>query len=178
MPSIVVAHVAMACSVYVAVQLGVSAPTCRGFWLMRSSTQPLAPRGPSTSRPASTLGRQIPRRPLRLAFFARAVLELCHDDPWLSVPIRRRGAHVAPSCDLNAALLMPKWTSAVLTLISSGCIWYLHVKPGVYRWNSKSIASFSRIVSPCSRHRGLFTLRVSLPCRVFCSTGRWQFCAP
>ena len=59
---------------------------------------------------------------------------------------------------------MPEWTSAVLTLNSSGRIWYLHVEPGVYRWSSKSIVSLLRIVSACSRHQVLFTLKVSVPC--------------
>ena len=36
---------------------------------------------------------------------ARAVLELCHGNPWLSAPFRRRGAHVAPSRDQNTTLL-------------------------------------------------------------------------
>ena len=69
---------------------------------------------------------------------ARAVLELCHGDPRLSASTWRRGAHVAPSCDLNTALLEPEWISAVLFLICSGCIWYLHVGPGAYKWSSES----------------------------------------
>ena len=41
----------------------------------------------------------------------RAVLELCHGDPWLSVPLRRRGVHVALSCDMNTVLLVPERSS-------------------------------------------------------------------
>ena len=51
---------------------------------------------------------------------ARAVLELCRGDPWLSAPFRRRGAHVVPCRDLNATLLEKKGLSVVLNLISSG----------------------------------------------------------
>ena len=59
----------------------------------------------------STLNWQIPQKPAQiLSRRARAVLKLCHGDPSLSAPIRRRGAHVAPSCDLNAAFIIPKWT--------------------------------------------------------------------
>ena len=55
---------------------------------------------------------------------------------------RRRGAHVVPSCDLNSALVEHKWTSAVLSLISSGSIWYL-VALTVLR----PLASFSQLKS-------------------------------
>ena len=135
--------------------------------LVRSSAQPLAPRHVSgvlgvqvrvnpepadSAKPAQSRSRR-----------ARAVFELCHGVPWLSAPTRRRGSHVAPSCDLNTALLKPKRTSAVLSLISSGRIWYLHVESGVYKWSSESVASLSRIVSACSRHWILFTLKLSLP---------------
>ena len=122
--------------------------------LMRSSAQPLAPQHVS-----GNLGVQVRVNPeqadpaMAPTHFRRArCAELCHGDPWLSAQIRRRGAHVVPSCDLNDALLMPKCTLAVLTFISWGRIWYLHVEPGVYRWSSKSIFSLLRIVSACSRH--------------------------
>ena len=114
---------------------------------MRSSAQPLAPQyvsgvlgvqvrvNPEPSHPA----KPAPSRSRR----ARAVLELCHSVPWLSAPTRRRGAHVAPSCDLNTALLEPERTSAVLSLISSGRIWYLHVESGVYKWSSDRVCLFT-----------------------------------
>ena len=108
----------------------------------------------------STLSQQIPRSPLRLALVTLALS--------LSFVTAIRGfllllGHVAPSCDLNTAFLVPKWTSAMLTLICSGRIWYLHVEPGVYKWSSESVASLLRIVSTCSRHWVSFSLKVSLP---------------
>ena len=57
---------------------------------------------------------------------------------------------------------MPEWISAVLSLISSGRIWYLHVESGVYKWSSESVVSLSWIVSACSRHQILSTLKLSL----------------
>ena len=131
---------------------------------MRSSTQPLAPQHVS-----GVLGVQVrvnpePEDPAKPAPShsrrARAVLELCHGDLWLSAPTRRRGAHVAPSCDLNTALLVPKWTSAVLSLISSGRIWYLHVERSVYNWSSKSVASDRVCLFTTSRL--FFTLKLSV----------------
>ena len=62
------------------------------------------------------------------------------------------------SCDLNTALLVPMWTSAVLNLISLRRIWYLHVESGIYDLSSESVASLVRIVSACSRHH------IPLPC--------------
>ena len=132
---------------------------------MRSSAQSLAPQHVS-----GALGVQVRVNPeladsAKSAPFrsrrARAVLELCHGDPWLSGPFRRRGAHVVPSRDLNATLLAQKGL-AVLNLIFSGRIWYLHVDWGVYNWSSKSVASLLRIVSACSRHLVLVTLKLSV----------------
>ena len=66
---------------------------------MRSSTQPPAPQHVSGAlgvqirvNPEPVSAKPAPTRFRR----ARAVLDLCHGDPWLSAPIRRRGAHVAP----------------------------------------------------------------------------------
>ena len=85
-----------------------------GFGRMRSSAQPLAPQ--HVSRGLEVQVRVHPE----YSRHPRAVLELCHGDPWLSAPLRRRGA----SCDLHT-LLVPKWTSAVLNLISLRRIWYM-----------------------------------------------------
>ena len=46
---------------------------------------------------------------------ARAVLELSHGDPWLSAPLRRRGAHVPPSRDLKT----PSWCQSGLCSVES-----------------------------------------------------------
>ena len=76
---------------------------------MRSSAQPLArqhvsgvlgvqvrvnPEPPDPAKPAPSHSRR-----------ARAVLELFHSVPWLSAPTRRRGARVAPGCDLKPKLV-------------------------------------------------------------------------
>ena len=72
---------------------------------VRSSAQPRAPQHVS-----GALGVQVRvnpeladvTKPAPTRFRrARAVLELCHGDPWLSAPIRRRGAHDVPGRDLN-----------------------------------------------------------------------------
>ena len=74
---------------------------------MRSSAQPLA-----SQHVSGVLGVQVrvkqeltdPMKPVPChSRRARAVLELCYGDSWLSSPIWRRGAHVAPSCDLDTA---------------------------------------------------------------------------
>ena len=38
------------------------------------------------------------------------------------------------------------------------------VESGAYDWSPESVASLVRIVSACSRHHILFTLKVFLPC--------------
>ena len=110
--------------------------------LVRSSAQPLAPQHVS-----GVLGVQVrvnpePADPAKPApshsCRARPVLELCHGVPWVSATRR----HVVPSCDLNSAFVEHKWTSAVLSLISSGSIWYL-VALTVLR----PLASFSQLKS-------------------------------
>ena len=95
---------------------------------------------------------------------ARAVLELCHGDPWLSALTLRRGAHVAPSCDLHSAFLVPKWTSAVLVSslrVASGT--YMSIQAFTDGAMSRLPLSLSRIMSACSRHQILLTLKLSLP---------------
>ena len=99
-----------------------------GFCRMRSSAQPLAPQHVSGALEVQVRVHPDSAVPVQHApthaRHPRAVLELCHGDPWLSAPLRRRGAHVVPSCDLHT-LLVPKWTSAVLNLISLRRIWYM-----------------------------------------------------
>ena len=108
----------------------------------------------------STQSRQFPCNTPRL-IHARAVLEPCHGDPWLLAPLRRRGAHVVPSCGSHT-LLVPNWTSAVLNLMSLRRIWYM--SNPVLTIGALSRLLLVRIVSACSRHHILFTLKVFLPC--------------
>ena len=134
----VVALAATTYSVCVAVQpLCVLALMCRGFFdiwkpsvssrripgscrvrIMRNSTQPLAPQHVSGALEVQVRVHPESAVPVQHApthsRHARAVLEPCHGDPWLSAPLRRRGAHVVPSCGLHTTLLVPEWTSAVL----------------------------------------------------------------
>ena len=140
-------------SVCVGVQpLCVLALMCRGFFAiwkpipgfgrMRSSAQPLAPQHVSGALEVQVRVHPNSAVPVQHApthsRHPRAVLELCHGDPWLSAPLRRRGAHVVPSCDLHT-LLVPKRTSAVLNLISLRRIWYL--------WNRVlTIGALSRLL--------------------------------
>ena len=137
-----------------------------GARLVRSSAQSLAPQHVSGALGVQVRVNPEPADSAKSAPFrsrrARAVLELCHGDPWLSAPFRRRGAHVVPSRDLNAALLAQKGLAVVLNLCSSGRIWYFHVEWGVYNWSSKSVACLLWIVSACSRHLVLMTLKLSV----------------
>ena len=125
--------------------------------LMRSSAQPLAPQHVSGVLGVHVRVNQELTDPVKPVPCHSRRARACPCDSWLSSPIRRRGDHVAPSCDLNTALLVPKWTSAVVNLISSGLVWYLHVESGADKWCSKSVASSSSVVSICSRH-GSFLL--------------------
>ena len=114
--------------------------------------------GPQCFRLVSALSQQIPQNLLRLAFAAPALsvsFVMVTRGPLLNfdgaVPMSSLAAiYTLPS-------LTPEWISAVLLLISSGRNWYLHVEPGIHGRSSQ--------VSVCLRHRVLFTLKVSLPCK-------------
>ena len=129
--------------------------------LMRSSAQPLAPQHLSGALAVQVRVNPKSADPVQHvpthSRHARAVLELSHGDPWLSSPLWRRGAHVVTGCDLNTALLVSEWTSAVLNLIALRRIWHLH-----------AIGTLSRLrlsYGSCLliRDTTFFTLKVSLP---------------
>ena len=86
-------------------------------WFMRSFAQALAPQHVSGALAVQVRVNSVWADPVQHvpthSRHARAVLELSYRDPLLSAPLRRRGAHVVPSCDLHTTLLVPKWTPAV-----------------------------------------------------------------
>ena len=135
---------------------------------MRSSTQPLAPQ--HVSGALSVQDRINPEliisvKPAPTRFRrARAALELCQGDPWLSAPVRRRGAHVAPSCGVNVALLN-------LSGPLQCCLLSLRVAFGIYTSNqvsasgapSQSTHSYA-LCLPVQDIESFSLLKVSLPC--------------
>ena len=107
----------------------------------------------------STQTRQFPCNTPRL-ILVTLVLSL------MSFVMAIRGSQLLSGAEVlmlsPVAICTPCWclASAVLNLMSLRRIWYIHVESGACNWSPESVASLVRIVSACSRHHILFTLKV------------------